>query len=325
MSLRDRVDPELRGPMDFVIGAIGHDFMGKGAASERRRRFQDFLDGMMPSEVPYPTVRRTAHRAPGPDGAPDVPLNVYAPPAAERPCAAILYIHGGGFTIGSAAQEDGGAAALALETGAVVVSVDYRLAPETPHPGPVEDCYAALCWLAQQAEALGVDAKRVAVYGHSAGGGLAAAVAQIARDRGGLALCYQVLCYPMLDDRGQSGSMRDKDGLGVFDRAAVALGWSSLLGDDRQSLAPYGAAARAGDFARLPPAYIDVGELDVLVDESIDYARALLAAGVSVSLHVHAGAYHGFDMFAPAARVSQRAAANRLEALKRALGCALPS
>ena len=246
---------------------------------------------------------------------------VYTPPGLrEEPGPAVYYIHGGAFQLGSVAQEDGAAAGLALTSGCIVVSVDYRLAPETPHPGPVEDCYAGLAWLGAHTAELNVDPGRIAVYGHSAGGGLAALVAQIALDRGGPPIRYQMLCYPMLDDRADSRSMAELNGLGMFDRDAVVLGWSSLLGDDRAAPAPYGAAARRRDHAGLPPAYLDVGALDVLSDEVIDYARRLMGAGVRTELHVYPAAYHGFDMFSPEASVSQRAVAVRHAALRQALG-----
>ncbi len=319
MTLRDRVDPELLDTMDFVVRSLGHDFMGSGEAPVRRARFQAMLDRTKPSEQPFPSVRRTARRAPQGANGPDVPLVVYSPTEDAQPRPAIFYIHGGAFSLGSIAQEDAGAAGLAYQTDCVVVSVDYRLAPETKHPGPVGDCFAGLHWLGENAAALGVDPTRIAVYGHSAGGGLAALVAQMARDRGGPSVCYQMLCYPMLDDRAATASMTSRNGLGLFDRAAVVLGWSSLLGGVDQAAFPYGAAARADRLDGLPAAYLDIGELDVLLDEALDYVRRLADAAVPVEFHLYPGAYHGFDMFSPGAAVAARATQLRIAALRRAL------
>lgn len=320
MTIVSRIDPHLRAAREFVIGALGHDFMGSGSAADRRTTFQAFLDQIMPKGVMHPEVRRDEYFVAGEGQDPKVRVLVYTPPGLTMPAPAILFIHGGGFSLGSVDQDDGAAAALALDIGAVIVSVDYRLAPETPYPGPLEDCYAALRWLSAQADELGVDSSRIAVYGHSAGGGLSAIVAQMARDRNGPAICFQMLCYPMLDDRMVSGSMTTRNGTGIFDRDAVALSWRSLLDNGHLSHLPYASAARAKNLAGLPPTFIDTGELDVLLDEDIDYARELMAAGVAVELHVYPNAYHGFDMFAADAPISRQAVETRKMALKRALG-----
>lgn len=320
MNIVSRIDPHLRAAREFVIGALGHDFMGSGSAPDRRATFRTFLDQIIPKEVISPEVRRHEYFVDGHGQDPKVRLLVYTPPGLTTPSPAILYIHGGGFSLGSADQDDGAAATLARDIGAVIVSVDYRLAPETPHPGPAEDCYAALRWLSAQVDELGVDSSQIAVYGHSAGGGLSAIVAQMARDRNGPAICFQMLCYPMLDDRMVCRSMTTRNGTGLFDRDAVALSWQSLLDNGHLLHLPYASAARMKDLAGLPPAFIDTGELDVLLDEDIDYARELIAAGVAVELHVYPNAYHGFDMFAADAPTSQQAVQTRKMALKRALG-----
>jgi acetyl esterase/lipase len=198
-----------------------------------------------------------------------------------------------------------------------MLSVDYRRAPEDPHPAPVEDCFAALRWLADHARELGADAGRIAVMGDSGGGGLAAAVALLARDRGGPALARQVLVYPMLDDRTTT-----PDPLLVpfmtWTYDDNLTGWGALLGSAAgdADVPPYAAPARAKDLAGLPAAYVDVGELDIFRDEDVEYARRLGAAGVAIELHVHPGAPHGFDQMGPQFAVTRRARADRVRVLR---------
>jgi acetyl esterase/lipase len=210
----------------------------------------------------------------------------------------------------------------AEQLGAVVVSVDYRLAPEHPYPAPVEDCYAGLVWTAKAAGELGIDPARIAVGGASAGGGLAAATVLLARDRGGPDVAFQLLVCPMLDDRNITPSSHEFAEAIVWDRAANIFGWTALLGDriGTDDVPPYAAPARATDLSGLPPAFIDVGELEVFRDEDIDYALRLSQAGVSTEFHLYPGAFHGFDGMVPDAELSKRAKAARLAALKRAYG-----
>jgi acetyl esterase/lipase len=197
---------------------------------------------------------------------------------------------------------------LARELGCVVVSVDYRLAPETTFPGAVEDCYAALRWLHAEARTLGVDVGRIAIGGESAGGGLAASLALLARDRGEVPLAFQLLIYPMLDDR-TGVTVEPSPTVGEFgwSRESNRFGWASLLGRDPggADVSPYAAAARAEDLAGLPPAYIAVGTLDLFLEENLEYARRLMRAGIPTELHVYPGAYHGFQGMAPEARISK--------------------
>lgn len=323
MALLDRVDPELLAPLEMTIRLLGHDFMGTLDAPRRRAGFAEFLRQVIPAGRMFPEIMRSDHKIPGANGATDVLIRTYRSATAPAPTAAILFIHGGGFNIGSVEQEDGAAAALAEALGVLVVSVEYRLAPEHPHPAPVNDCYAALSWMSQRALSLGIDASRIAVYGHSAGGGLAANVALMARDRGFPKVACQVLCYPMLDHRTSSPSLNRLSGLGVWDVGANGEGWKALLGEAAdgggREPPPYAAAALARDLKGLPNAYIDVGDLDILLDQDLEYARRLMDAGVPVELHVYPGAYHGFDAFSPAAMVSQRAVRSRLAALRRDL------
>ena len=225
---------------------------------------------------------------------------IYTPDGLAGPLPAILHIHGGGYVMGSARTNHLGNIEMAASVGAVVLSVDYRLAPETPAPGSVEDCHAALCWLRDEAAALNVDPARIAVRGESAGGGLAAALALLARDRDGPAIVHQNLIYPMLDDRTCAGSLPAHLGGVVWTPQANAFGWRSLLGGEPggADVSPYAAPARAENLAGLPPAFIAVGALDLFLMEDIDYARRLLAEGIATELHVYPGAYHGFDVMA---------------------------
>jgi triacylglycerol lipase len=203
----------------------------------------------------------------------------------------------------------------------IVASVDYRLAPETRAPGSVEDCYAALRWIHANAESLGADPSKIAIGGESAGGGLTAALALLARDRAEVPIIFQMLLSPMLDDRTCASTDVDASvGEFVWTQAQNIFGWQSLLGCEpgMDGVSPYCAPGRADDLSRLPPAYVAVGALDLFRDEAIDYARRLLRAGVPTELHVFAGAYHGFERAAGAAIV-QRAEAERREALRRAL------
>lgn len=260
------------------------------------------------------------HVVPGPDGAPDVPVLLYRPADLAGPLPVLLHIHGGGYLIGSAEGSGPSNVRTAAELQCVVVSVDYRLSPETPAPGAVEDCYAVLAWLNSQAELLGVDPGRIAVGGESAGGGLAASLALLARDRGAYKLCFQMLIYPMADDRT---CVRDDQnphvGEFVWTSEYNAFGWKALLGCEPGSadVPPYAVPARAQDLSGLPPVYMSVGALDLFLEENLDYARRLLRAGVAVELHVYPGAFHGFEVAADAA-VAQRAEAERRLALARA-------
>ena len=197
--------------------------------------------------------------------------------------------------------------ATARRLGCAALSVEYRLAPEAPAPAAAEDGYAAFRWAHENAARLGLDPDRIGLAGQSGGGGIAAAVALIARDRGAPSPAFQALLYPMIDDRNETPSSREVTDVGVWDRATNLLAWRAVLGDraGTDGVSAYAAPARAGDLGGLPPAFIAVGELDVFRDEDLDYARRLVAAGVPTELHLYAGAYHAFDLFAPDARLSK--------------------
>ncbi len=262
------------------------------------------------------------HYAPGPVGAPDVLVRTYRPAGAATVAPALYWVHGGGMIMGSIAMNDDMCAAVADQLKIVVASVEYRLAPEYPYPAPLEDCYAGLRWFAGAAGELGVDGSRIAIGGASAGGGLAAGLGLLARDRGEVAVAFQLLVYPMLDDRNVTPSSHAVVDPKVWNRTANTVGWNAYLAGQAgaDDVAPYAAPARATDLAGLPPTYINVGDLDLFVDEDIAYAQAMMRAGVAVELHVYPGAFHGSNNFVSRAVLSRRWTADERAALARGLG-----
>ncbi|MCC3774380.1 alpha/beta hydrolase [Streptomyces sp. UNOB3_S3] len=261
-------------------------------------------------------------RVPGAPGGPDVTLVSARPTGLTGPLPLLYYMHGGGMITGNAwsvlprlLREWG------LTLGLAVVSVEYRLAPQTRYPGPVEDCYAGFVRVAEHAAELGLDANRIVIGGKSAGGGLAAALALLARDRGGPASIGQLLLCPMLDDRDNTFSSRQMAGVDIWDRTSNATAWQALLGDryGAADLPPYAAPARATDLSGLPPAYVEVGSAETFRDEAVAYADAIWRAGGRAELHVWPGACHGFDTFAPRAALSQDARDARFRWLRRVI------
>lgn len=241
--------------------------------------------------------------------------SIFRDPAPSAPGAGILYLHGGGMVFGNRFGGVGPYLPFVRSHGAVVVAIDYRLAPEHPDPIPVEDCFAALGWTTENADELGIDPSRLIVAGQSAGAGLAAGVTLLARDRRGRGpgIAAQVLVSPMLDDRDDTISTRQIEGIGVWDRASNVAGWTALLGERRggKDVAAASAPARAESLADLPPAFISVGSAEVFRDEAVAYASRIWASGGDAELHVWPGGFHGFENFAPAARISLAAAAAR--------------
>jgi acetyl esterase/lipase len=258
---------------------------------------------------------------PGPEGAPEISLLICLPASASAPTAAVYHVHGGGMIGGNKRTTIPEALDWAQELELAVVSVDYRLAPEHPYPAQVEDCHAGLVWIAAHADELSIDPARVVIAGVSAGGGLSAAVALLARDRTGPALAGQLLLSPMLDDRNDTSSAWQLAGLGVWDRTSNETGWTALLSDARggPTVSPYAAPARATDLSGLPPAFIDVGSAETFRDESVAYASRLWQAGGVAELHVWPGGFHGYPGLAPHARISQETRAMRLRWLQRLL------
>jgi acetyl esterase/lipase len=282
-----------------------------------------FLPRTVITSRTLPTLRfftKLAELARGSDGdvAPvdaDVSVRVFRPEAAQNPGSALLWIHGGGMVLGSAAQDSRFCRRIAEELNIVVVSVEYRLAPEHPFPTPLEDCYAALRWLAGQPD---IDPARIAVGGASAGAGLAAALALLARDRGELRPVLQLLSYPMLDDRTTARTDVDPRRLRLWSPKSNRFGWRAYLGAATADgeVSPLAAPARHHDLSGLPPAWIGVGTNDLFHDEDVTYARRLQEAGVPTSLHVVPGAYHAFDSVESKTAVAQaffRAQASALD------------
>jgi acetyl esterase/lipase len=234
----------------------------------------------------------------------------------ECPGAAVVYAHGGGMIAGNLDVYDGVIAEYVAATGVPFLSVDYRLAPEAPGPRPAEDVDAAVTWLRNQAAELGVSPERIAIMGDSGGGGVAASAAIIARDRG-IGLTRQILIYPMLDDRNLAGDTARAPFLSwTYDMNFT--GWSARLGDQLggEDVSPVTAPARLTDFRGLAPAYVEVGDLDIFRDENIAYAQGLAAAEVPIELHVHPGAPHGFERFAPQSQLARRAMQDRLRVIQ---------
>lgn len=287
-----------------------------GDVATRRANSADLFERLAQTRTPTPGIERTDYTAITYDGA-EVGLAWFA--GASPSGAAVVYLHGGGMILPMVPVYDPAMRAYAGATGASMLLVDYRVAPEHPHPTPVEDCYAGLVWLAEHSEELGIDPARIAVMGDSAGGGLAAGVALLARDRGGPALAQQILIYPMLDDRTVDPDPQLPPEYLVWNYDDNRTGWGALLGDAAggADVSPYAAPARATDLAGLPDTYIDVGDLDIFRNENIDYARRLIDAGVPTELRVLPGCPHAFEAFAEQAAVSQRVIADRLHRLSR--------
>jgi acetyl esterase/lipase len=246
----------------------------------------------------------------------------YERPGRARLSAALLWMHGGGTMIGKAEQANGVCSRWADDLGLFVASVDYRLAPEHPFPAGLDDCYTALCWLHDAADVLGIDRHRIAVGGDSAGGLLAASLCQLARDRHGPPIRFQLLEYPMLDDRTVLRPDPRPERWFVWSRAANRFAWTSYLGgaptehDERR----YAAPARTPDLTDLPPAWVGVGDIDLFHDEAVEYAARLRAAGVRCELHVEPGMYHGADSIRRSAETSRRFTARMTEALATGVG-----
>jgi acetyl esterase/lipase len=305
-------DPELAAVTQFPA-------LDSSDIATRRAQLAELLAQMPVPDTAGLTI--TDRTVPGPEGAPEVLARIYRPDVLTAPVG-ILDVHGGGFILGDLETSHASSIAMARGVGAVVVSVDYRLAPENPFPAGLEDCYAALSWFSAHAAEFGVDPERIAIHGGSAGGGLCAALALLTRDRGGPSIAFQYLGIPELDDRLDTPSMTTFVDTPSWNRPAAIRSWDAYLGEGRRGtddVSPYAAPARATDLSGLPSAYISAMQFDPLRDEDIAYATALLAAGVPVELHLFPGTFHGSSVFADAA-VSKREAAERIAVLRKALG-----
>ena len=315
MSRRHLIHPDVREPLEQLLAAIPGGFNSIPDIVQRRATVTQLLAAI---EIPpNPNVTSEDRMVPGPDGAPDIKVRIYRPTDATGTLPGIYFIHGGGMILGDIDGEDAVATQICERVDAVVVSVEYRLAPEHPYPAPVEDCYAGLVWMARHAGELRFDPERLAVYGGSAGGGLTIATSMLARDRGFPALRFQMPIYPMIDDRNETPSSHEITDIGLWDRAGNIEAWKWYLGDGKPD--QYAAPARAEDLTGLPPTFIDVGTVDLFRDEDITFAMRLMQAGVPTELHVNPGAYHAAEVFAPECELSGVIWARRIEALRRAL------
>ena len=313
MDTRHLVDPEI---LPVIEALPSREFTRDNLAQARAESAERFK---FLGEPVLPATRKLAKRA---DGG-ELELYLYDPAPGATNRAALYHIHGGGMILGSARDMGFGPSGMAAALGIPVVSVEYRLAPETPFPGPQQDCLDGLAWLAANAAELGIDPARIAVIGESAGGGLAAATALMARDTGGPKIAAQVLVYPMLDHRTGGGECRWNNratGEFVWTRAANRFGWEALRGDYEPTDAHKGwfSPALAEDLSGLPPTLLLTGSLDLFFDEDLDYARRLVDAGVPVELHSYPGAIHGFNIVQEAA-VSQAFTRDLLSGIVRLL------
>ncbi|KFE71927.1 alpha/beta hydrolase [Hyalangium minutum] len=291
MNTLHLVDPAVR---DFVASA--------GLFDPERDPLELFRKQLLASYAQMAPAMPDAREERWVPGLREVRVLMYRPNAGPPPSRAIVYVHGGGFIAGAAEMTDAMCVQLANEHRALIVSVDYRLAPESPFPGPVEECYAALSWVLKESPSLGINPARVILLGHSAGGGLAAATALLHRDRGGALLAGQVLVYPMLDARtGTPEAPVDNPTTGEFGwtRAINRFAWQAMRGgasipSERQG---HYSPSLASDLTHLPPTFLAVGSVDLFFEEDIAYGMRLSRAGVPVELHVYQGGIHGFDFF----------------------------
>lgn len=315
MSFLDQVDPGIVGTINSYTAeryrAIGDD-PAKG------REMTDAVNREMRAKLPPTEVAIKELTIPGPDC--ELPLAIYQPPGAG-PRGGLLWFHGGGYIVGDE-RDDPPCIEIAEYVGCTVVSVGYRLASEVTFREIIADSFTALNWMVDQASELGIDKRRVAIGGRSAGGGLSAGLALYNRDNNGPDLAFQLLIYPMLDDAHETPSSHEVTYPAVWNRDVSFKAWKMYLGDDfgSDNVSPYAAPTRAKDLSGLPPALVTVGMLDLFRDENIDYAQRLMAAGVATDLQVYARVYHGAEMKARDAAISKRMRLGYLEPLKHAIG-----
>ena len=299
MDIDAMLDPEIREALAALPRMNGFSFEELPAMREGRAAL---LAAMELSDA----VERQDYVVAGPEGAPEVTVRVHRPKGVEGALPAIYWMHGGGYVLGSYEMDDLRFDKWCPLLGCVGVSVEYRLAPETPYPGPLEDCYAGLRWVHENAEMLGIDRSRLGIGGASAGAGLAAGLALLARDRGEVPLAFQLLIYPMIDDRLTSVSSGWE--VPIWPPASNRQGWKAYLGELSGGDVPgYAAASRAEDVSGLPQALIVVGALDGFLDEDVEYAQRLNHAGVPCELHVFPGGPHGFDALLPGTALAREA------------------
>ena len=307
-----RLDPEIA-PIVAALPPVDLlDVSGTRAAMGRRAGIE-----VGPSDDRLDVLKQEI-AIEGSDGV-AVALRVYRPAGLSGTLPCLYWIHGGGFVMGSLDSDDRLLQEMVHFAGCVAVAVEWRQAPEHPFPAALNDTHDALEWLWAHADDLEVDRTRIALGGASSGGGSAAALALLVRDRGRIELCFQLLVYPMLDDRNETASSFDIVDRRVWHREANILAWQYYLGDPAKAVLPYAVPARADDLSGLPPTFISVGALDLFLDEDLDYGRRLIRAGVPTELHVYPGAPHGVNKFGYPAAVARQFARDRDEALRRAV------
>ncbi len=315
MAFIDRIDPE-------IVGALGtypaERYIAIGENPPLAREMTEAINREMRANLPPTDIKITETTIPGPDC--EIPIAIYQPPA-PAPRGALLWFHGGGYIVG-VERDDARCIEFAEFIGCTVVSVGYRLAPESTYRDSIADAFVALNWMVGNASELGIDPSRIAIGGGSAGGGLTAGLALYNRDNKGPDLAFQLLIYPMIDDSHDSPSGHADTCPTIWNRDVSFKAWKMYLGDEYGSdkVSPYAAAARATNLSGLPPALVTVGTEDLFRDENINYAQRLMAAGVPTDLQVYAGVFHGAEMLVPAASVSMRMRTGYLVPLKRALG-----
>jgi acetyl esterase/lipase len=306
---RDRLDPVSREPLEGLLAAMPGGFNGIADIVQRRAVVSSLL---VEPELDDRLTMQERH-IPGPAG--DQAIRIYRPKSVGAKAPALINIHGGGMIMGSIMGDAANAMKLAAEANVVVISVDYRKAPEDPYPAGADDCYSAAQWVFDNASELDINPENIGIYGGSAGGGLALAVALMARDRGTMKFKYMMPIYPMIDDRNETNSTHEVTEVGIWDRAGNIEAWAWYLGGKPAD--GYAAPARMKDLSGLPPAYIDVGEMDAFRDEDTHFALRLLQSSVPCEFHIYPGAYHASEVFAPEAELSKRIWAGRVDALKR--------
>jgi acetyl esterase/lipase len=321
--MADRVHPPIDAEVDAALRAAGES-LPSTITREDIPRLREIAAAAAPSDLELQrgdAIEIEERTVPGSNGRPPVAVLICRPSKADMLLPGVYAIHGGGMAWGDARSGMTLVLDWVEQFGMTAVSVEYRLAPEFPHPAPVEDCYAGLNWTAENAEQIGIDPDCLIVAGGSSGGGLAAAVTLMARDFRGPSLRGQILMYPMLDDRNLTPSSQELMGEGTWDRAANVMAWTALLGEARggPAVPSYAAPSRETDLSQLPPAYLDVGSVDIFRDEVVDYAARMWRAGGAAELHVWAGGCHGFDLFAPQAAISQACKAARASWIQRLL------
>lgn len=318
VSLLNRIDPELRAGLERYLSVVPGGLSAVVDIAERRGVYARLsVAHPAPEDV---TIWDQHVEVPG--RSEPLRLRIYRPTDTANVAGAVLYVHGGGMVMGTPEADDPHAVRIAREAGTVVVSVDYALAPEHPFPAPLDDVSAALAWLNEELSGLSGRPTGVAVYGVSSGGALAGGAILRNRDEGGPAPVLQALIYPMLDDRCVTRSMSTNTGFGAWSKEANVQGWDAYLNPlshGAEGVSPYAAPARADDLSGLPPLYLDVGELDLFVDEDVEYAARMLRAGVPVELHLCPGSFHTGENWAPTSAISLRIWSYRIDALRRAL------